>query len=266
MSRATRGATLVELVTVLGLAALLLTATQRLLVLATRQDAELRRRLAARRAVVATAAVLRTELETLDAAAGDLVVATDSSIVIRAVRGAGYACAAGPNAVVIADSLWTEVRATDPTRDSLFVWLEGDPPWVPAGGWIALGISGAGGGTCDDGSAGLRLDVPGAGTRLPGSIAGAPVRTYEVVEYRAYPDASRTWWLGIRTRSGAGWATTSPVAGPLAPRGLTLRLLDQGGAVTAVAESAFVVELHARGLVGRYGDSLRTVVNVRPPR
>jgi len=264
--RRTRGATLVEALAALGIAALLLAATQRLIVLATRQDAELRRRLTARRAAVAVAAVLRAELELLDAAAGDLVAATESTVVLRAVRGAGYACGVRPGAIIVADSLWSPVRAADPARDSVLVWLEGDPPWTPAGGWVAAALSGVGGAACDDGSPGLRLDVAGADPRLGAAAALAPVRTFEIVEYRAYPDAARTWWLGIRTRAGATWAATSPVAGPLAPRGLTLRLLDAGGAAVVAPGSAVAVELEIRGMIGRYVDSLRTVIAMRPPR
>lgn len=237
-----RGATLAEMAVVMLVAGILLAAAGLLVQASHRLDDGVRRMLAARHAARDAALVLAAELDGLAAPGGDVTLAGDTAVVLRALRGSGVVCGVrGGPALVVRAGLWHGARAVDPARDSLLVFLEGALPWTAATGWVRSGIAGTGGGACDDGAAGLRLDLAAGGDpRLAATPVGAPVRTMETVEYRAYRDAAGDWWLGVRGVTGGAWSVISPVAGVLAPRGLTLTALDSSGLPATTAPFASV--------------------------
>jgi len=57
----------------------------------------------------------------------------------------------------------------------------------------------------------------------------APVRVFEWVEARAY-QSNGTWWLGARSLRPAD--VIQPLAGPIAPRGVSFAQVALGGADT----------------------------------
>lgn len=206
--------------------------------------------------VRAVAHILATELRQVSAADGDIVAMSDRSVTIKALRGFAVACAAPVSgAVVIRNSLTFGVRGIDPAKDSALVFLEGDPSSAADDRWLHRGIADvAAGATCEDGAAGTRLALGAAGqpSALDSVTDGAPVRTFEVVTYRLYADASGTWWLGVRAFTGGVWSATSPVAGPLRPRdGLALRFTDADGNSVGSPDRVALVDIVVRGRSAR---------------
>ncbi len=259
-----RGTTLIEALLALAVGGVLMAAVAWLLARGLRADGLVRRRRAARTAARAAADALARELEPLSAAGGDLVRATDSSIVLRAQRAFGFVCAVGPGPTLVLEDLRLALsRNPDPARDSVLVWSDGDPLRAADDGWVPAGLDAVAATTCDGGEPATALSLAAGDPRLGGLVAGAPVRTFETVEYRSYRGGDGLWWLGSRTAMAAGWTVTSPVTGPLAARGLRLRYLDAALAPVSSVESSAVVEVSVASRVGPAADSLVILVGVR---
>jgi len=236
--RRASGFLLAETLTALVVGLILLTAVASLLTAAHRQDGVLRRRLAARRGVDAVLAVLRTEL----AAAAGVSGISESTVVLRAGRGFGVVCGRRAGALLVGNGRGS--RLPDPGRDSLRVLDAGRMPWGPGPAWRSAPLRSAGAASCDDGRPGLSL-----GTDSLTALArdGAPIWIVETVEYRAYRDAAGSWWLGARGADTAGWNVTTPVAGPVAARGIAFAWRDATGAATGDPDSVAAVSVVVRG-------------------
>jgi hypothetical protein len=269
-----RGVTLAECVVALGLAAVLLGALHALLLAAMRAREREAAAREVRSALRVAAAVLRTELQSVSAAAGDLVAVDDSALTVRVVRGQGTVCAhPAADRLVLDAGGGSWLRSPDPARDVSRIYLDGDPDDAADDTWWVAAVSASGGGNCPDGRAGVSLTLAQG---VPGAVPeGAPVRVLETVEYRCYRDASGLWWLGTRTRTASGWSATSPVAGPLRPGdGLAVRALDAGGIPAGPAGAAMLdIALRARssrpaprpdGTRASLEDSLRLTIAVVP--
>ncbi len=197
----------------------------------------------ARQNLRAAAAVLRGELESVSPAA-DLVALADSAVRLRALRAAGVVCAvSSPGTVVLDDSRFSQLRTADPARDSVRVFVERDPFTASDDGWIAAAVLAVRRASCPGGAAATALTLGAAPSDLAGIAPGAPLRVFELVEYRRYRDAAGAWWLGIRNASSGGWSAMSPVAGPLRPAaGLVFRYVDHRLLPTGVPDSVALVE------------------------
>ena len=219
-----------------------------------------------RHGVRAAATVLAAELRDVSPASGDFLAAFDTAITIRAMRSFAVVCEVRPpSAVVLADSLTFALRALDPARDSVLVFSEGDALRTDDDAWLSLGAVAVAADRCPSGGSGTRVTLSGAD--LSGVAAGAPLRSFEVQDYRLYRDGEGQWWLGVRGPDPSGWAATSPVAGPLRPRvGLGIRLLGADGLEALSREQARLVEVTVRG-AGSPGaggeDSARVRIAVR---
>ncbi len=198
----------------------------------------------------ASAAVLRAELEAEAPGTGDLLAISDSDVVLRAQRIFGIVCAIpAPGLLVLDDSLLSQLRAADPARDSALVFREGDELTTSDDRWIAGPVTVARRGTCAGGAAGTLIGVSAPAADLAGIGIGAPVRVFEIAQYRRYRDAAGLWWLGVRTPSVSGWSATSPIAGPLAPvGGLVFTWRDAALGTTAIPDSAVLAEARIRVL------------------
>ncbi|MGE0354483.1 MAG: hypothetical protein AB7Q69_14790 [Gemmatimonadales bacterium] len=179
---------------------------------------------------------------------GDLLAGGPDSIVYRATRGLGTACGLGPTGLLLEDSTLSGYRSPQPGRDSLLLFVDGNPALISDDRWVALPILGTAPASCGGASAlfvATALDtsqVPLSAVPLP-----APVRVFEIMEIRSYL-SSGDWWLGARSVS-AGEAV-QPVLGPLETGGLTLRYLDSVGAVTPAPQATRVtVRLLIRSLL-----------------
>lgn len=247
-----RGTTLIECAVALVISSIVLAAVWSLLLAGWRTSRSEAASVAVRQNVRAAAALLRAELLGVSASAGDLLAISDSAIAMRATRALGFVCAGISGAtIVLGDSLFSATRTVDPARDSALVFREGDPGASDDDRWLHAGISSTHGGHCSDGSSGTALSLSGVSSQdLAGVIAGAPVRTFEVLEYRRYADADKLGWLGVHgPSSGGGWAAVSPVAGPLrAKDGVLFTFTGRDGRATSVPGDVAVVEAAIHGL------------------
>lgn len=230
------GTTLVEAIAGLALGLIIMAAAARSLDIARRLLERSDRRGAARLIARAAAGVLAAEVEGLP---GSEVMVLDSTRVrFSARRGGGVVCRrVTGSTLTVRQAAWWASREPDPGRDSLLIRL------VAPAGWYRASLTSVGTSTCADGGSALRLTT-GA---LPDSIAdrvseAAPVVLVETVEYRLYRDATGAWLLGERHRSGGGWTTTSPVAGPLAANGIRVELVSgargRSGALAVTVRAA----------------------------
>jgi prepilin-type N-terminal cleavage/methylation domain-containing protein len=233
--------------------------------------------------VRAVGQILPSELRELAASDGDIIEMSDTALTIKAMRGFGLTCAPSvpaTGAVTLRNSLLSGYRSIDPTRDSVLVFRDGDSTRSSDDRWLHAAILSVttAGVTCTDGQAGTRLLLTGmgGGLGLLDSVSvGSPVRTFEVVNYRLYEDASGSWWLGVRTFASGAWSSTSPVAGPLRPDdGITFTYFDSDGAGTNDPTEVAQIELVVRGRsgqpinvkgrpVGEYEDSVTVRVALR---
>jgi prepilin-type N-terminal cleavage/methylation domain-containing protein len=275
MSR--RGMTLAECLIGLVVSAVLTAAVGSLLLAGARLARTASAALAVQRNVRVAALVLRAELHGLSAAAGDLLAISDSALALRVMRGTGFLCAAPANgAVVLDDSLSSLLRAPDPARDSVLLFAESDPSVAADDRWVHAAVGAVGRGNCASGVVGTMLSLasPSLAADLLAVTAGAPVRLFEVAEYRRYRDAAGDWWLGVRGPApGGGWAATSPIAGPLLPSGgLVFRFDDSAGVATATPARVVLVSATLRGVAKKAAapglwprDSVTARVAVREP-
>jgi len=233
--------------------------------------------------------VLPGDLRELDAGDGDIIAMSDTAITIKAMRGLAVTCTApnvGTGQVTIRNTQTFGYRGMDATRDSVLVFRDGNINLTADDMWLRAPIAGTASGTCADGTAGTQLTLTGmvGGTALlgpngttsdQGVLLGAPLRSFEVLNYRLYNDGTGMWWLGIRNFSGGAWSSTSPIAGPLrANDGLNFQYRDRLGNVTAVPANVAQILLTVRGrsvapinIPGRpsgyYEDSLSTRIALR---
>ena len=245
-----RGSTLIECAAALVISSILLAAVWSLLLAGWRTSRRESANVAVRQNVRAAAALLRAELHGVSVPGGDLLRISDSAIVLRATRALGFICGGLPGAtIVLGDSLLSSTRSVDPARDSALVFREGDPTISDDDRWLHAGIVATHGGRCADGTSGTALSLAAvSGEDLAGVTAGAPVRTFEILEYRRYADADHIGWLGVHGPSGAGWAALSPVAGPLrAKDGMVLRFTGKDGLPAALPDSVAVIEAAIHG-------------------
>ncbi|MFI5214259.1 MAG: type II secretion system protein [Gemmatimonadales bacterium] len=247
-----RGTTLIECAVALVISSIVLAAVWSLLLAGWRTSRSGAASVAVRQNVRAAAALLRAELLGVSVRAGDLLAISDSAVALRATRALGFVCASiSGTTVVLGDSLFSSTRTVDPARDSALVFREGDPGVSDDDRWLHAGIASTHGGHCSDGSGGTALSLSGVSSQdLSGVAVGAPVRTFEVLEYRRYADADKLGWLGVHgPSSGGGWAVVSPVAGPLRARdGVVFTFTGRDGRATSVPGDVVVVEAAIHGL------------------
>ena len=276
------GFTLVELMIAIAMSSIVLGAVYRILVNNQRFYRAQSQIVDVQQNVRAVAEILPAELRELDAADGDIIAMSDTSLTIKAMRGITSICAAPDVAngkITVRNGLTYGYRAVDPTRDSVLVFADDNTQFSSDDTWLhapaAVVTTGV---TCTDGAAATRYTLTG----MVGGIAqlskvtdGSPVRSFEVVNYRLYDDGTGTWWLGVRSFASGAWAATSPVAGPLRPTdGIGFTYYDATGAVTATRADVAQIAIAVRGRstepiqvqgrpTGRYQDSLTVRVALR---
>jgi hypothetical protein len=256
------GFTLVELLVALTFGLVLIGLGSRV----AQQAFEVERTEGERAGVTATlrtgATYLVRELEALgaDSVAGSDLDSTAAGLTLRAHRGLRITCRVAPDTVLVeADSAldWS-ARAPAPGRDSLLLYAPGDST-ASIDAWVPLPLSAVRAGLCPSGSPAHALATTLDSTtiarhRLPARTA---LRVFESIAIRAYAGANG-WHLGVEGLSSG--ALIQPLAGPLAPGGLSLRGLDSAGGPVALGPSTAAL---AFGLTGRTDRQLATGLGSR---
>ncbi len=217
----------------------------------------------------------------------DLQVIQANSVKFRAVRSLGFICSAAADQIKVdttaAAGLYSQLRNPLPGQDSLMIFVEALTDQTTDDRWVSRAITGVSGTTCPNGHQGVLFQTPLSVTNPPAPAndplvytqltLGSPVRTFEVMEYSLYQDASGPYYLGARSVSAN--ATIQPVLGPLSSTGFGLKYYDQTGAETTDTRNVRAIQVTLIGVSGQnvtstgYGaqqqatDSVVTLVQLR---
>lgn len=281
-----RGFTLIELVMALALGALVGAAILRALVGTQRATQAGMQRIDLQQNLRGGVGYLASVVRELDAADGDIGIATPTRLQFRSMRWAYPLCgapAAGGGTTVIlqvdAGSAYG-IRTPDAAQDSLLLFAERDESKRSDDDWLVGAVTAVGSGVCTDGSAAVTLTVEitaasgGQAAAIANVTSGAPVRGFQWEELSLFQGARGRWWMGRRTSSRSGvWTSVHALAGPLTVGGLSLQYYDSTGAVTAtladIANIAVTLRAESSSRVRSIGsvdyarDSLLTRVALR---
>ena len=192
---------------------------------------------------------LNTVLGSLDATRNDVTVADADGITYRAMRGLGFLCqAAGANELRLNASTWSGSRTPIATRDSLYLFVDGDPDDEDDDAWVRVAITAVTNSTCGAATA-IRLTVApvAPAVAIPAVPAGTPVRVYELMRLDIDPpDAAGEYWLMAESVSGGGGPQR--LLGPLTNNGFQLQYLNSAGNVTATLNAITAIRVTVRGL------------------
>ena len=187
--------------------------------------------------VRSAALVLTNEFRPLGAGLGisggesDLISIAPTGATYRAERGFGLLCqAAGANRLQLSRLTFAGHREPQAGRDSVSVFVEGNPAATEDDLWVPAAITGVGVGRCAGGeNSSIELTVTPSAA-FDGLPSGTPVRIHEVMELRLYRSEGRSW-LGMRSVSSD--ESIQPLAGPLRETdGIRLDYLDAAGLPT----------------------------------
>ena len=234
-----KGFTLVELMMALLLFSMAATAIVETFSLHQRTVGAQAERIALQQNLRAGLAVLPAELRALNAAEGDIVKMSATSITIRALRQLAVLCQVP---VLGGASVTLTVRQTpfygtqfDNTRDGIYVFYDGDESLRSDDAWVSGRLTSAPVNTakCSDGKAAYSFTTTltfGAKPAVTGAIAsGAPVRGYRQTTYGVFQHTDGRWYVGLKDSSAA----MTPLIGPLAgSNGLTFTYYDGNNVVT----------------------------------
>lgn len=247
-----RGFTLLETVVATAMMLIVSGAVYQLLLstrrLARSQSEHLSVQSTARNAVLLVLAELR-EMNTAGGGGqgrNDIVSGSSTSVTYRAGRGFGFLCQPATSTQIrLARNSFVAARDPQPGRDSVSVYLDGNPATDADDAWLSLGITSVSTSVPCPGSIepAITLSVPET-SELAGVESGAPVRVSEVMELRLYRSEAMSW-LGLRSVSSG--EAIQPVAGPLRDNGFQLEYLDRQGhpTVDLTSTRSIVVAVHA---------------------
>ncbi len=197
--------------------------------------------------------VVPSELRELNTVVGgtvgqnDVLIMANDDITYRAMRGFGQLCEspASQTQLRISRNSYSGYRDPVAGRDSVYVFLDGNPDVSSDDGWMPLQITGvATGNVCPGAAAGITLTTA-ASAALPGLAVRTPVRTYEVMQLSLY-DADGRSWLGARSVSAG--EVMQPLLGPLtAGNGFRLEYFNSTGAATTNRTAVKSIRITVRG-------------------
>lgn len=167
----------------------------------------------------------------------DIVAMNATGVQYRAARGLGFTCQISPTELRLANSgaiPFFGLRTIAPGRDSLFLFVEGDPGLSTDDAWVQVATTSVDPASACGPDPAIAVGVPNLNATVPGGVGalevGGPVRPFEVMELRLYASGGR-FWLGARSVS-AGELSLQPVLGPLLPTGFGLSYLNAAGLPT----------------------------------
>jgi hypothetical protein len=202
--------------------------------------------------------LLSAELRELSPGAGDLLMATEDSLRIRALRKFGIVCITDKNNKRFGVA---KIGATDfAAGDSIAIYVDGDSLKAKDDTWQTTQIQGVASMLNCASTLGLltgilmpsselqQVTVVGAGLKFDSIYPGAPVRSYELLTYRVGTVSGDPWVLRVKND------TITPLFGPVAPtEGFQLAYFDTLGTQL----TSFPLSAAARGSVARIRVELR---------
>jgi prepilin-type N-terminal cleavage/methylation domain-containing protein len=258
-----RGFTLVEILIALVLLGIISTALYQLLVANQRIFRAQVEKVGVNESVRAAVAILPSEIRELSAREGDISAMSASSLTYKSMQALYVQCTAPSGTSIVLDrSTFFGLRSISAADDSILIFSEGDSTTRSDDGWLSASVTSTTVGTaCPGSKPSITVSLAGVtATQLLGVQAGAPVRTFRVVQILLYQDAGGDWWLGDKLyQKGGGWGSTQPLLGPLSGTGLTLTYADSTGATTAtpadVARIGIAVQGQSMDMVYRAGSA-----------
>ncbi len=264
------GFSLVELLIVVVLGAVVMSAVYQTLAVQERTSRQLNAVITTQQTMRTAVQVLAAELRQSSANGGDIAMASTDSIRFRVLEKVGFVCttdATGPSIDV--HRMGTLDFAKD---DSILIFADHAPDTGGDDAWNVTGVANTPShttcstswpGTTDDRIGGI------SGSALSGVLEDAPVRSFRWVTYGLYQIAGQ-WSLGRRIAGDTAVALIGPLAPP-AQNGLVLGYLDASGAATINPANIALVTITAKGLTPGtgsssarvYADSLTTQVYLR---
>jgi prepilin-type N-terminal cleavage/methylation domain-containing protein len=238
-SRHQQGFTLVELVVSMLMGLIVGGAVYHTLMVTQRLSRAHAQQVSVQSSVRSAALVLANEFRPLGAGLGlsggqtDLVSIAPAAVSYRAERGFGVLCQpASAGRIRISQVSFSGHRDPQAGRDSVSVFIEGDPASSADDAWLPVAITAVGAGSCaGGGGAAIDLTVSPV-TALEGLPSGTPVRIHELMELRLYQSEGRSW-LGMRSVSSN--ESIQPLAGPMRTGdGVQLEYLGAAGLPTGV--------------------------------
>jgi prepilin-type N-terminal cleavage/methylation domain-containing protein len=265
MSR--RGFTMVELLVALVLLGLVSAALYRVLVNNQRLYMAQTARIDLSQNIRAAVNILPAELREIDAADGDIIAMSATSLEVRAMRWLGFACVAPVMGGVTTNGLTITIRGGAPGQpmffgsrainvatDTMLLYYDGDATTRNDDYWargVFTGIAPVAA-TCPDPTVPpqpgrlvtFNLNLLGIGVNQAGAIpTGAPVWGYEHVKYQLYQAADGFWYIGLQP---GGQGALQPLIGPVLANGLTFTYYDVNGNVTATRAQVARVDITVR--------------------
>jgi len=245
------GFTLVELLVAMVLMGIIGAVTMRLMVNMQRGSRAQSQLVSLQGSMRAGISLLPSELREISA--GDVLIADADRIRYRAMRSTGVACQVTTTQVTLRNSLLFGFRPVEAVRDGVFLFVDDNIANAGDDTWRRLLVTGVAPSTCPDGAAATQLTVLDAVTNAAmDQIAvvdkvkiEAPVRAYEVMEFRLY-EADGRFWLGGQSLSTVG-SQVEPVLGPLTANGLVFTYRDRAGAQTGVLADIRMIEIALYG-------------------
>jgi prepilin-type N-terminal cleavage/methylation domain-containing protein len=249
-----RGFTLIELMVSLTVMLIVMGAVYRLMISTQRASRGQAERVHLQSNVRVGSLVVLNDLRELNTVTGGLADQNDilaigaSEITYRGMRGIGFICQV-PTAtqVRISRGTFSGYRDPLPVRDSVYVFIDGNPDRDTDDSWLRVAIAGVSTATACPGAsgAGITLTIPNTAA-LVGLTVGTPIRFFEVMELKLHVADGKSW-LGAHSVS-AGEAI-QPVLGPLVDGdGFLLEYTDANGVTTANRTAIKSIRVTLRGI------------------
>jgi prepilin-type N-terminal cleavage/methylation domain-containing protein len=249
-----RGFTLVEIMLALTLMLIVSGAIYRMIVVNQRIARGQAERVSLQSNVRIGSLAVLSDLRELNTVSGGSVAENDilamgaTSITYRGTRGTGFICQAPTvTSVRLARNTFMGYRDPQPGRDSLYVFIDGDPDSETDDAWLSVAITGVSTAAACPGiiGEGITLTTPNTAA-LVGLPTGTPVRTFEVMELKLHQEDGRSW-LGARSVSAD--EPVRPVLGPLVDgNGFSLSYLNAVGGTTADRTAVKSIQVTIRGI------------------
>lgn len=267
-----RGFTLTEVLIALVLMGIVSTAVYQLLVANQRLYRAQVESVSVNESARATVAILPSEIRELSAAGGDVIAMSASSLRYKSMEALYVQCATpdvAGSSIFLDRSTFFGLRPISAADDSVLIFAEGDSTTRTDDQWVSASVASTTVGTaCPGSQPSITVGLAGiAAADLAGVQAGAPVRTFRVVEISLY-EQSGDWWLAGAQyqKSGGTWGSPQRLLGPLSGTGLQLTYADSTGATATtpaqVARVGIAVQSQSLQRVYRTGGTTYLLQNL----